>query len=223
MRPIGWVHEYVADLPLVEGTSVREYKLPLSAFWRAYTAPDSDELKPAPLSPLLTIETSEKTGRTFTQLLSLNNDRVALASKRLNFCMLRIKEEDAILDAIIAMEAILSDESTTEVIHKLASRMAALTQLAGANNMQPVEVFHEVKKIYDYRSGVVHGNKKKVEKNRELTRHSGSKIRSLQAAIEYLRLALTILIDNPEYLSATKIDEELLLGKLGSQPVAANS
>ena len=61
--------------------------------------------------------------------------------------------------------------------------------------MQPVEVFHEVKKIYDYRSGVVHGNKKKVEKNRELTRHSGSKIRSLQAAIEYLRLALTIIID----------------------------
>jgi hypothetical protein len=212
VRPIGWVYWYIANLPPVLGTSVREYKLPSVPFLNSFTS-EMPDLQPA---PLLTLDMVEEIKRTFSKLTTLHISRLELASRRLNLCMLRTHDEDAILDATIAMELLLNDDETTEVTHKLALRMAALTLLAGIRSWTSKEVFHAVKRIYSYRSGVVHGNKKQAEKNRDIVHSDGSSVSSLEVAIEYVRIALGVLIDHPEYLASRDIDDMLLLDRLNS-------
>jgi hypothetical protein len=49
--------------------------------------------------------------------------------------MLREQEADSVLDLLIGLEALLGDQTTTEVTHKLAIRAAAvLTQLCEESN-----------------------------------------------------------------------------------------
>jgi hypothetical protein len=56
-------------------------------------------------------------------------NRLQLVIKRLNSCYMREDQEDAILDATIGLEILLSDGETQEVTHKLALRLAALSTL----------------------------------------------------------------------------------------------
>ena len=109
------------------------------------------------------------------------------------------------------MEALLSDDERQEMTHKLALRMAALLSLCKTGQQTPVEVFRAVKKIYRYRSAVVHGSAKTTDKH-EIAVSDKEKIPTVTLAINYLRMAINILIDNPQYLKASKIDEELILG-----------
>jgi hypothetical protein len=95
--------------------------------------------------------------------------------------------------------------------HKLALRMAALLSLSKSGEQTPVEVFRAVKQIYRYRSAVVHGSARTTDK-REIAISDREKIPTVTLAINYLRMAINILIDNPQYLKASKIDEELILG-----------
>ena len=149
-------------------------------------------------------------GRVFSKLQESDDKRLLIATQRLNLCLLRETEEDSILDATIAMEALLSDDERQEMTHKLALRMAALLSLSKTGQQTPVEVFRAVKQIYRYRSAVVHGSGKITDKH-EIAISDKEKIPTVTLAINYLRMAINILIDNPQYLKARKIDEELLL------------
>lgn len=200
MRPLGWAHSYEAHLPPVEGISIRRYPAWFEYHvWRepAATVAEQDAIE---------------AGNVFSKFTAVEDKRLALASRRLNLCLIRETEEDSILDATIAMEALLSDEERQEMTHKLALRMAALSGLSDEVKKTPMEVYRDVKHIYSFRSAVVHGSTKASAK-REIAVGGEEKVPTVTAAINYLRMAIKVLIDNPKYLNPGKIDEELLLGK----------
>jgi hypothetical protein len=200
MRPLGWAHSYEAHLPPVEGISIRRY--PAWFEYHHWREPVATVTEGAAL----------EAGSVFNKFTAVEDKRLALASRRLNLCLMRETEEDSILDATIAMEALLSDDERQEMTHKFALRMAALSGLSKDVKKTPVEVCRDVKHIYRFRSAVVHGSTKTSAK-REMAVGGEEKVPTVTAAIDYLRMAIKVLIDNPEYLNPSKIDEDLLLGK----------
>ncbi|ELN5458123.1 hypothetical protein RZ418_004137, partial [Salmonella enterica] len=133
--------------------------------------------------------------------------------KRLNQCLVRDSEEDSVLDATIALEALLSDDGNQEMTHKLAMRVGALANLDRNFGKSPQQAFKDIKSIYAYRSAIVHGSKTldkkrviKIDDNKETTTHSLS--------VEYVRFVLKTLLENPQYRDPRVIDSELLLGPI---------
>jgi len=198
VRPLNWALHYVAHLPPVEGTSLRRYPYWFeNYYWNQPVTVVPDE-KIIACSTL------------YLKLIEVENNRLRIALKRLNGCYLREGEEDSVLDATIAMEALLSDDERQEMTHKLALRIAALSSLTNFRAETPIQVFKAVKQIYAYRSKIVHGSTK-THKGREIAITPTQKIPTVQLAIDYLRMLITILIDHPEYLRPARIDEDLLL------------
>ena len=64
------------------------------------------------------------------------------------------------------MEALLSD-SNEEMTHKLAMRIASLSVL-DTGKLDPTQIMQEVKDVYRFRSAVVHGDLKNIERRREV-------------------------------------------------------
>ena len=198
LRPLNWAHDYTAHLPPVEGTSIRRYRGWFENFhWLRSVATMPEE------------EVTEA-GRLYSKLIRAESNRLTIASQRLNYCFLRESEEDSVLDATIAMEVLLSDDSRQEMTHKLALRVAALSRFSGSEQT-PVEVYRAVKRIYAYRPAIVHGSTK-TERNREIALSGQDKIPTVTAAINYLRMIVSVLTEHDEYLDPNVIDEELLLG-----------
>jgi len=83
---------------------------------------------------------------------------------RLNLSSMRTTDEDGIIDAMIAMEALLSD-GTQEMTTKFRCAWLDLQ-----NRWSPScrKVFMEMKRIYAFRSKIVHGDA--TDKHREITR-----------------------------------------------------
>jgi len=167
--------------------------------------------------PTLDEEDVREISSVFTKIIGNKENKLSLALRRLNFCYLRDNEEDSLLDAVIAMEILLTDKKRQEMTHKLALRMAALISLHKYNKEKPGDIFKRVKRIYDYRSNLIHGNKKEADKLSEIEITKDEKTRTVSKAIEYLRMALSVLIDNPEYLDPNKIDHQLIIDKLNSE------
>jgi hypothetical protein len=142
---------------------------------------------------------------TFTRLQGVLDTshaaKVRVAMHRLNLSALRTTDEDGIVDAMIAVEALLSDEQQ-EITHKVAMRLAALYKINRPSETE--RVFREMKRIYKFRSKIVHGANDAV-KYREVDR-DGTKVSATSAAIEHLRIAFDVLIKNPALLDQMKID-----------------
>ncbi|HEY0071605.1 MAG TPA: hypothetical protein VGE04_16695 [Chloroflexia bacterium] len=200
MRPMGWIQHSRAYLPPLEGALTRKYPARL----------DGRQEEPV---PTISADVAAQVGQLFRALDSTDNQKLVLAASRLNMCLLRENEVDAILDATIGMEALLSNDSQ-EVIHKLSLRMAALAPLSRAVMPAPVQVFRAMKKIYSYRSKVAHGNAPGT-KEQSITIEGIGELPTLHAAVMFLRMALSVLLEKQQYLQPEKIDEELLLGKMG--------
>jgi hypothetical protein len=131
---------------------------------------------------------------------------------RLNLSALRTTDEDGVIDAMIAMEALLSD-GTQEMTHKVAMRLAALYKMIDPARSE--QVFREMKRIYTFRSKIVHGDAD-LDKYRRLER-GGTPVPAVDAAVEHLRNAFTVLIKNQTLLDPAKIDSFLLTDRLGDQ------
>ncbi|WP_342472467.1 hypothetical protein MHH70_02515 [Metasolibacillus sp. FSL H7-0170] len=198
-RPYDWCNSYDANLRPIYGTLIRAFPSKFDRFYWLNTE-----------IPTVTIEQMQSVGDMFLKIQKEPNSKMIIATQRLKYCYLRDNEQDAIIDAMIALETLLSDGEKSELNHKLALRMAALLPLSKEVTQTPIEIFTTVKKIYDYRSAIVHGNPKANNK-REIKFEGVEPIPAVERAIEYLRLAISIMIENPQYLKANKIDEELLL------------
>jgi hypothetical protein len=211
LSPWDWARSYKAHLPYVEGTSIRKYPYWFEDFyWN----------KPVPtISATETRRIAELFAKLRVAFNEPQGNKLLLATQRLNSCFLRENEEDTILDATIAMELLLSDDEGTEVTHKLAMRMAALATLAKNFPDNPLTVFRNVKQVYGFRSGVVHGDSRKANKKREIIIEEQQKIPTVKVAINYIRMALGVLLEHPEYLVASLIDERLLLRGTASPTV----
>lgn len=125
--------------------------------------------------------------------------------------MVRDNEEDSVLDATIALEALLSDDGSQEMTHKLAMRVGELSKLECNFSKSPHQAFKDIKSIYSYRSAIVHGSKN-LEKKRVIKIDESNNISVNLLSIEYLRLVLKVLLQHKKYRDPIEIDSALLLG-----------
>jgi len=157
------------------------------------------------------IEASE-IAKTFENLQSVfatkHAIKVRLAMNRLNVSYLRTTDEDGIIDSMIAMEALLSDERQ-EMTHKVAMRLAALHKIADPSRSE--QAFKELERIYAFRSKIVHGDAD-LDKLRQFDR-DGVTIPAIDAAVEHLRNVFTVLIKNIALLDPSNIDSFLVWSK----------
>lgn len=195
----GWAAHCTADLPYLQGVTMRAYP---SWFEDYYW--NNDDL------PLISEKDASDVKAIFGQILSANENAIKLALKRLNRCLVRDDEEDAVLDATIALEALLSD-GNQEMTHKLALRVGALLKLEEKQGSRPAQAFSDVKKIYSYRSEIVHGSKN-PDKKRMIKINEQRSVPAHALLIDYLKMVLRVLLKNEKYREPRKIDEELLLG-----------
>jgi hypothetical protein len=195
--PKNWADHYNMDLPCLKGVSVKRYPNYFEDFyWNTSSLPKIDNAK------LLEIAS------VFNSLINNNHNKIQIANKRLRYSYLRDNEEDSILDIIIALETLLSDNEKSELTYKLSMRIANLISYF-TPNYNSVEVFTHMKKIYDYRSAVVHGSNK-LDSKREIKIENKPAIKTISLANDYLREILKILILNPKYLDPKEIDLLLL-------------
>jgi len=194
--PLGWASSYKADLVPLQKTSVRNYPPWFeNGYWKESV-------------PTLTSQKMEDIANLFRRIRKLSDKRLSVALRRLNLSSLRTNGEDGLLDAMIGLEALLSD-GNQEMTYKIAMRMAGLYKLLGT--VGSTDVVREVKTIYGLRSKVVHGSDFDIK---ETLDRGDKKIGVVDAAVEHLRAALRVLIERNEYLDVAKIDRELLLGAL---------
>jgi Apea-like HEPN len=194
--PVGWASSFTADLVSAEGPRVESHP----SFF------DFDDEVP-------TVTSGEASGirKTFEDmqraLSTRHAGKVRLAIQRLKLSTLRTTTEDGVIDAMIAMEALLSD-GAQEMTHKVAMRLAALYKIL--NSSRSEQAFEELKKVYKVRSMIVHGEAN-LDKHREIDR-GGEKIPADDVAVEHLLNAFSVLIKHPSLLDPKQIDIFLLTG-----------
>jgi hypothetical protein len=133
---------------------------------------------------------------------------VRLALKRLNGCLTRTDAADAILDGTIGLELLLGDDQNQSLSYKLRLRAAALAILHADRSAK--EVASKVKRLYEARSAIVHGRRRKRSKKASEPADT-SHFRDRLIASDLLRFVLDVLVTHPEYQDPSKIDEGILL------------
>jgi hypothetical protein len=197
--PVEWATHYAANITPIDGPRVEKYP-PFfkDGYWQ----------EEVPTVTSAQMDSIKKLIDGFHDVfLSEHADKARLAMHRLNLSALRTTNEDGIIDSIIAMEALLSD-GTQEMTYKVALRLAALYKILDPS--RAAQAFSEMKRIYKFRSKIVHGASD-LDKGREIERGE-AKIIVIDAALEHLRNAFAVLIQNPVFLEPKKIDEFLLTG-----------
>lgn len=203
MIPHGWASSYAADLTPIDGPKVEKFPRTLK---RCSYISDVPTLSQADV---------DKTRKIFEGLRKMlktpHGRKLRVAVHRLNLSALRTTDEDGVIDAMIAMEALLSaGDDKQEMTHKVAMRLAALYKVAQPE--RSAQAFRELKRIYTFRSKVVHGASD-FEKYRQFDRE-GNKISAVDAAVEHLRTAFSVLAEHPSLLDPSNIDGFLLTDKL---------
>ncbi len=186
LQPANWAMHYKGNLPPLEGTSINAYP----SWFEYYYWLDNN-------IPVISELTAREIGNLYFDLVDVKENSIRIAVRRLNLCFLRENDEDYILDATIGLESLLSDDNRQEMTYKLAMRMGALAKLENISEKKPSQVFDEIKKIYGYRSAVVHGSKQ-TDKKREIVLSDNSKVPASALAIEYLRMAIKALIQKSQ-------------------------
>jgi hypothetical protein len=201
MRPVGWADGFRADLPeLIPGALIRGY--PPSFNERGWLVKDRITLTAEELA----------TAGALTERLKAAADPIKLASRRLSLSMLREDETDSIVDRCVGLEAALGDRSSGDTTYKLGIRTAAVLRAGDRTALPAAEILSHIKKIYSYRSAVVHGGN--PAKSRTIRSSDGSERPTVDVAKVFLRLVLWMLIEHPELEDAAAIDRELVLGAL---------
>lgn len=194
LRPVGWTYEFNADLPnLIRGPTVRAYP------------PWFDKHGWLVKRDAISTEAVSSVGRVFEALGSAG-ESMSLAGRRLSRAMLRADETDAIVDVCIGLEALLGDDAPTEMTHKVALRAAAAHTLL-EKDREPLEVFRIVKKLYTYRSKLVHG---RTDASNHRFIDADRSTRTLYAGIDVLRGCIRALVDNPLFQDPKEVDAGLL-------------
>lgn len=196
-RPVGWADRWKAGLPTVYVSSVRAY-------------PDHFENYGWLCPPDRLDESHCTKARVVLQALTDGSaPQLAFAARRLNLAFIRSSTEDAIVDATIGLEALVSDKSPAEISYKFRMRLAALAAAGRFEELSPRDVSRLTKEIYALRSKVVHGHSK--PRRDDLARPGViAPVEKVQAGLRLLRLAIAALAENPELRDAAKLDEALL-------------
>ncbi len=197
---VGWASDYSVNLPEMFFEFVRAYPPGLQ---KRYLGKD--------IRPFISQSEMHDIAKIYSFLMQNEHASLIIAVKRINACYLRSSEEDSIIDATIAMEALFGDDDNQEMTHKLALRMAALSSLDVKRERSALDIFKDTKTIYKFRSKVVHGRKgKEIDKVRFLNQPTG-KVPVVEVALANLRQAIRVFAENPRFLEPELIDKTLLL------------
>lgn len=195
--PRAWSLGYYMDLPSLYGSTYRRYPNRFDHYRWA-----QDDIPTVSKAEIVEVKSA------FQRLRARNEQKIAIAVKRLNSCLTRDDAVDAILDATIGLEVLLGDRDNQALSYKLRLRAAALAKLSGKHN--PRQILSDIKSVYESRSEIVHGIvRKATNKKIDQTKQRYEVQRDL--ATKQLRIVLDILISNPRYLEPTHIDNELLV------------
>jgi Apea-like HEPN len=138
--PVGWASSYVAHLIPIDGPTMESYP---PFFKQGYWANEV---------PTVSVEEADTVRHTFNgleQVFATNHSqKVRLAMHRLNLSATRATDEDGVIDAMIAMEALLSD-GAQEMTHKVAMRLGGLYKVTDHSRAE--KAFVEMKRIYKFR------------------------------------------------------------------------
>lgn len=197
-KPINWAYGYTADLIKFNGVSTKAYPHEFNNYYWLQ-----------PNIPSISLEELRSVATIYNGLKDQENKKLQLACKRLESCYLRNDDRDIIIDAVIGLEALLSDSDKGELTHKLSMRIAFLLQISSLNQSK-LEVFKNMKYIYSYRSLIVHGDSK-WEKKRIISIDNQDSILTADLAVMYLKECIIIILNNKEYLNASMIDEKIIL------------
>jgi len=126
----------------------------------------------------------------------LNTQQFELPVKRLNAAFVRKNDEDSIIDITIALESLLTNDSTSEIAYRLSVRVTQLCKLSRFRDFENNEIFELCKKIYNYRSAVVHGDIKRIEKTKSLSVVKSQEIKIIELSAELLRHLIKVMIEN---------------------------
>jgi len=199
-KSIGWGSSYTAKWPCLQGATIRAYPN-----WFEDYHWNEKEIPMISSSMVASIKDA------YYSISNATENSIDLSIKRLNRCLVRDNEEDSVLDATIALEALLSDDGNQEMTHKLAMRVGALSKLDKNTNKTPGQAFKDIKSIYSYRSAIVHGSKS-LDKKRVIKIDDENEITAHNLSVEYLKMVLRVLLENKKYRVPKVIDIELLLG-----------
>ncbi|NTA50055.1 hypothetical protein G6L34_18255 [Agrobacterium tumefaciens] len=198
--PRGWAYQYPWDLPALYSSEHRRYpsSYDRSALWSNGAAQSvSREL----LSDIR---------RTYQQIRDAKQNNLELALRRLNTCVTRDDDVDAILDSIIGIELLLGGDKTDSITFKLRMRVAALAKLTDGD-FDPEIAFAEMNELYSTRSEIVHGNASRKRSKEIENKKRGKYKAQREMATNYLRMALRMLLKHPEYRDPSRIDTGLLI------------
>jgi len=117
-------------------------------------------LESPPLPPLeISDDIARETDATLSRLkTSANVPLLQTAIRRLNESIDRVNADDALIDCVVGIESILTDESRTEITHKLKQRLAVTI---GHSPQERKEIFQAMGDIYSTRGRVAHGKQPK--------------------------------------------------------------
>ena len=154
-------------------------------------------------------EQIEKLQQVYLNISKCEEDKekqnLMFALRRFNRCMLRNEIDDMATDAAIGLEALLAGGTKGEITFTISSRIPAVFAHIKSERYTPANSRRIMKKIYAYRSKIVHGeNLKEKEKYVEI---NSDKIETCYVAVDFLRYTLLFMTEHQEYLDATKLDE----------------
>jgi hypothetical protein len=198
IRPQGWGYSWEAHLPEVFVLSRREYPDNFEAYgWLKRPSVISEPDCGAALD-------------LYEALSAIPENKLTVASKRLNSAYLRRDEADAILDVTIGLETLLADDSNSEIGYRMALRMGALAAMEPFGGYDPQDVFRLCKKIYDYRSAVVHGSRGSDKKRLVKLPTQSEAVPAVALGLSLLRYTINALAKRPELLDSKRLDAHLL-------------
>lgn len=195
--PINWVDEICADLvPLYGAKGHFVNPKELEKFWMHLSISKVNHEQAEQIqeiySKIVACETNSK------------NNNLIFALKRFNRCMLRNENDDMAIDATIGLEALLSGGTKGEITYTISNRIPIVFSYEHNDIYSPLNCRDIMKKIYTYRSKIVHGSViKDKDKYCEL---NDKKLAIEKIAVDFLRYTLLFLIRNQDYIDSKKID-----------------
>lgn len=197
LRPQGWATGYTADLPPIEGRStIRRYP------------PSFDHYRWLQASQRLTNEHLREAPELLAALVGASG-RLRLAARRLSQAQLRSDEEDAVLDACIALEAGVGDRQAAEMTYKVSMRAATLLGEAG---LESEKVRSVVRKLYNWRSAIVHGGDAKKARRDFAAAAEMADEHAVAGAFAVANATVRELLRRPDIESGGDIDSRMLPG-----------
>ncbi|MCX8530877.1 HEPN domain-containing protein [Chryseobacterium luquanense] len=126
----------------------------------------------------------------------INIPKYEFAIKKINSVSLRKNDEDSILDITSALESLLTNDSKSEITYRLSIKASQLCKIKSFNNFKTREVYELCRKIYDYRSAVIHGEVKRIEKTKKITLENFEDLEIIKISFDLLRHCLLVLLEN---------------------------